>query len=109
MTNLYRLAVLVSLIVLLTMTAAHAAEPVFNEDGTCTDEAGNPGVWSVTPPCYSADVYDEAFSIENLSVVYGETKVETWNLDPTIQPSDRLLGVGLVREPFTFKDYVAII
>jgi hypothetical protein len=95
--------------VLLIIALLLGGGAVYNEDGTCTDAEGNPGVWSVTPPCYTAEVYDEAFSVENLAEVYGDEKVETWNLDPTIQPSERLLGVGLVREPFTFRDYVAAI
>ncbi len=81
----------------------------YNEDGTCTDAEGNPGVWSVGPPCYTAEVYDEAFSVENLAEVYGDETVDSWELDPVILPSDRLLGVGIVREPFTFRDYVAAI
>lgn len=58
-----------------------ALSPTFYDDGTCQDETGAWGVWSVTPPCYTTAVYDEVFSVENLSTVPS-------HIDPTRPVAD---------------------
>ena len=92
-------------IILLVATMASADDHLCEIDGEA-------GFVTIDGSCMTPSRYDEMYSYENLSTI------PSW-YDPSISiaeaagmvpddtlASDRLLGIGLVEEPFTFKEYV---
>lgn len=80
----------------------------FYDDGTCIEADGTPGLSSADGSCVTAADYDEMFSYENLSTIPSQndsTKsvAEVYDINLEVPASLRLLGIGLVDEPFTFR------
>lgn len=98
-----------SIIVLIVVLAL--AAPAFAATGCIDEVTGEPGLPSIDG-CITPAEYDEMFSYENLSTVPSlsplyETVAEAYNITPESPVArDRLIGVGLVEVPFTFKDAV---
>jgi hypothetical protein len=95
-----------------------ATGDTFYENGTCVTAAGDAGLYSGGFDCITQEVYDEIFSYENLSVtpiraaspdseLAGKSIAEVYNLQPDQPASERQLGVGLVKVPFTYGEVIA--
>jgi hypothetical protein len=83
------------------------AGATFYDNGTCVEQNGAPGFGMPDGECITVADYDEMFSYENLSSIPSLTNpslsiAEEAELEPDVSASERLLGIGLVDEPFTF-------
>ncbi len=119
MTTTIRLMTLATLAVLLLVLLAQAANatdhgPV-DLTGQCADEVtGEPGLQMLTGECITPAEYDIIFSVEALTLVEshthpGQSVAEVAGLlEDTTPASDRLLGVGLVDQPVSFRTLVYI-
>ena len=114
--RLMTVATLPALLLVLIAQAANATDhgPV-DLTGQCADEVtGEPGLLMLTGECITPAEYDIIFSVEALAQVPhphypGQSVAEVAGLigDPT-PASERLLGVGLVDQPASFRQLVHI-
>jgi hypothetical protein len=98
-----RTLITAAIMVALLATPAIALEEgvTAHGDGTCTEADGSKGLTQGDGECITAADYDVMFGIENLSTIPSLidpslSVTDVWDLDPTIKPTDRVLGVGLV-------------
>ncbi len=94
----------IGLVFMLGAIAAQAVE--------CEVE-GEIGFVTVDSTCMTPSRYDAMFSYENLSTIplqdgSGESIAEAYGITSASAPaSERLLGVGLVEEPYTFRTWLS--
>ncbi len=104
--------------VLLALPAAAYADIVYEEGATfdgglCWEADGTEGFTTPDGQCVTPADYAEMFSYENLSQIPSLTNpelsiAEEAGITPDSLPADeRLLGVGLVERPATFRQLVA--
>ena len=91
----------------LLWAAAPAQAAELYADGTCTDE-GVGGFYTVDLICVTPAVYDALFSYDALENVEsqnfpGRSVADVYGYVPGVAASDRLLGVGLVASPSSFR------
>ena len=84
-----------------------AVQPAVAADGTCEVD-GEVGFSTAWGECMTPSLYDERFSVENLSTIQSltnpsESIASEVGLVPDV-PSDRPLGDGFVEETETFKE-----
>ena len=103
----------ITMVMLLAAPAAATEEgAIFNEeDGTCVEAGGAPGLSTFDGQCVTEADYDIIFGYENLASVSSlvdpsRSVVEVRHIDSVIPASLRLVGVGVLDEPFTFRALV---
>lgn len=95
---------------LLTTALCTAALPAIASDSSCIGESGSVGVTTAWGECMTPELYNERFSLENLSQIPSaldpsKSIAEEAGLTDDGPAAERVLGTGLVEE-FTFTDFV---
>ena len=72
---------------------------------------GEQGIEMYDGTCMTPSLYDETFGAEALAEVPSlaipeQSVAEVYNLQSAPVASQRLIGVGLVEEPFTFVEFI---
>ena len=112
MNRIYKLIIIIGLTALLATPAlADEGEITFNGDGTCVEADGTLGLSTFDDLCITAADYDLIFGYENLSTIPSHvfptrSVAEVYNIDSDVPASLRLLGIGVVDEPFTYWETV---
>ena len=85
----------------------------FTDDGGCFEADGTFGISTAWGECVTPADYAERFSFEALSEVDSATGAgsvaEVYNLEPSTPANERLIGVGIIDNPFTFDEYVMVV